>query len=406
LRGWRTSYKPEPEGSLARIAAARILSGGAPSLPPDPRDRALAIRLSREVVVWEARLDAALRRCSSRQLAHLEPEVLTALRIGAVQLLVLGMPAHAAVSTSTSCVAGLASRGYVNAVLRNLARTGEDPDAAAWVRLSHPEALFDRWVSKYGQEGAERLMAWNNEVPPVGGFSPVVRAFGKPGRHLPGYAIIERAGQLSAEAIPEGVYIQDEAAAVVAEGAALIPGARVVEIGAAPGGKTAHLDSRAEVVVSIELSGKRFEQWLENSSRLKWSSSFPVVADGAFLPVSECDKVVIDAPCTSTGVLRRRPDARWRWSPARLDVCVALQRRLLAEAARTVGVGGAIVFSVCSLEPEEGIGQAAWFESSTPGFRRIGFPAPAVLVREGMLDIFPPEHGIDGHFAVAWIRER
>lgn len=358
------------------------------------------------MVVWEARLDAALRRCSSRKLAHLEPEVLTALRIGAVQLLVLGMPAHAAVSTSTSCVTGMASRGYVNAVLRNLVRTGEDPDAAAWVRLSHPEALFDRWVSRYGEEGAERLMAWNNEVPPVGGFSSAVRAFGKPGSYLPGYGVFERAGLLSADAIPEGVYIQDEAAAIVAEGAALLPGARVVEIGAAPGGKTAHLDSRALVVASIELSGTRFEQWLENSSRLGWSSSFPVVADGARLPVRECDKVVIDAPCTSTGVLRRRPDARWRWSQARLDACVALQRRLLEEAARTVGAGGTIVFSVCSLEPEEGIGQAAWFESSAPGFRRIGFPAPAVLVREGMLDIFPPEHGIDGHFAVAWIRER
>jgi 16S rRNA (cytosine967-C5)-methyltransferase len=406
LRGWRTSHRPEPEGSLARIAAARILSGGLPSLPPDPRDRALAIRLSREVVVWEARLDAALSRCSSRKLAHLEPEVLTALRIGAVQLLVLGMPAHAAVSTATSCVTGMASRGYVNAVLRNLVRTGEDPDAAAWVRLSHPEALFDRWVSRYGEEGAERLMAWNNEVPPVGGFSSAVRAFGKPGSYLPGYGVFERAGLLPAEAIPEGVYIQDEAAAIVAEGAALLPGARVVEIGAAPGGKTAHLDSRALVVASIELSGKRFEQWLENSSRLGWSSSFPVVADGARLPVGECDKVVIDAPCTSTGVLRRRPDARWRWSQARLDACVALQRRLLEEAALTVGTGGTIVFSFCSLEPEEGIGQAAWFESSAPGFRRIGFPAPAVLVREGMLDIFPPEHGIDGHFAVAWIRER
>lgn len=365
------------------------------------------------MVIWEARLDAALRRCSSRPLEHLEPEVLTALRIGAVQLLVLGMPAHAAVSTSTSCVSGKASRGYVNAVLRNLARIGEEPESPPWTRLSHPEGLFVRWASRYGEERAVRLMAWNNEVPPLGGFSrsgAIPCGPGQPacmpGVHLAGYWIFERAGQLTAGGIPEGVYIQDEAAAIVAEGAARLPGSRIVEVGAAPGGKTAHLDPCADVVVSLELSRKRFDQWLENSGRLGWSVSFPVIADGSAIPVRECDKVVLDAPCTSTGVLRRRPDARWRWSSRRLEECVSIQRRLLAEAARPVRVGGTLVYSVCSLEPEEGLDQAAWFEASFQGFRRTCYPAPPVLVRDGVLDIFPPEHGIDGHFAIAWIRER
>lgn len=356
-------------------------------------------------MVWQGRLDAALQRCSSRPLGQLEPEVLTALRIGAAQMLVLGIPAHAAVSTSTSCTAGKASRGYVNAVLRALARTGEDQDPPPWTRLSHPESLYRRWESRYGEEGATRLMSWDNEIPPVGAYSSPEDGNGGGGRFLAGYRLLERSGQLTSEGLPAGAYIQDEAAAVVAEGAAILPGRIVLEVGAAPGGKTAHLDRKAFLVASLETSRERLSPWLENSVRLGWSSSLPVVGDGASLPFGKCDKIVLDAPCTSTGVLRRRPDARWRWSPQRLGQCVLLQRRLLAEAARTIRPGGILVYSVCSLEPEEGRDQAVRFEADFPSFRRVDYPAPAVLVRDGMVDIFPPEHGIDGHFAVAWIRE-
>jgi len=358
------------------------------------------------VVVWRSRLDSAIRRCSSRRLEHLEDQVLTALRIGAAQILVLGIPAHAAVSTSAACVTGRGATGYVNAVLRRLASTGEAADDPPWVRFSHPETLFRRWSARFGEDHAIRLMEWDNEIPPLGGWpGPGASGEGTPGRWLSGYRVYERSGPMEPDRIPDGAYIQDEGAAIVGEGAARLPGSRMVEVGASPGGKTAHLDAGAAVLAAVDISRARIGRWLENRSRLGWSRSLAVVADGTALPFSACDKVVIDAPCTSTGVLRRRPDARWRWSASRLEECVAVQRRLISAGAGALAPGGILVYSVCSLEPEECTGQVSWFEESSPGFRRLDFPAPSVLVSEGVLDIFPPDRLIDGHFAVAWIRE-
>lgn len=353
-------------------------------------------------MVWRERLDAALSPVTSRPLARLEPEALAALRIGAAQMLVLGTPAHAAVSATVGAVDRRIAP-FVNAVLRRLSVEGEPEGLDPWVRLSHPRSLWERWSARWGTTRAARLMAFDNEVPPIGAAFPSAAAPGSPGRFLEEYRILDRKGSPDLDAL-HGGYIQDEAAAVVGRGAALLPGKVVLEACASPGGKTAWLDRTSDVVVSLDLSPGRLAPWLSNRDRLGWARSFPAAGDGAAPPVASVSKAVVDAPCTATGILRRRSDARWRWSGEHLAACVERQRRLLDGAASRVAPGGVLVYSVCSLEPEEGILQVEWFEAGHPGFRRIEFPAPPVLVRDGMLDIFPPDHGIDGHFAACWER--
>jgi len=370
-------------------------------MPDDPRDRALAFRLVREVTIWRLRLDATLEAYSSRPLGRLHPQVLSALRIGAVQMLVMGMPAHAAVSTACSAADG-SGRSYANAVLRRLARDGEIEGLEPWVRLSHPKDLYGRWVAAFGRERAEALMAWDNEVPPLGGWS---RDEGGEGRYIPGFKALERSGHIPEASAIGSLYLQDEAAAIVGEGVASLGGCSAAEIGASPGGKTVHLDPAFGLVISIDTPAARFARWRENAVRLGLSHSLPVVADGRRLPLAGMPGIMVDAPCTSTGIYRRHPDARWGWSAHRLAECSLLQRELLDEAAAAVARGGWLSYSVCSLEKEEREEQVIRFEQSHPGFRRLPFPAPPVLVRDGLLGIFPPEHGIDGHFAACWTRE-
>lgn len=391
----------EPRGRWARKAAVDLLCGrdaeGAAG-----RDRDFAFLLEREAVAWRLRLDAALAPLCSRPLSSLQLEVLSALRIGAVQLLVLGTPAHAAVSATVDACPPRA-RSLVNAVLRRLASDGEPRDLPPWIAQSHPRELWERWAGRYGAEGAGALMRWDNSPPVLGCFCPGREVEGAPGRYLEGYRYLERSGRLDSSGM-DGIYVQDEGAALVAAGAAGLPGGTVLDICAAPGGKTAHLALTGGTVLSIDSSLERMKLWKENARRLSWKQCLPVVADCTRLPVESADKAVVDAPCTGTGVLRRRTDARWGFSSGLLGKCTALQAELLDAAAGCVRPGGSLVYSVCSLEPEESTMQVSRFEEAHPGFRREEFPAPGVLVRDGMLCIFPPEHGIDGHFAVRWER--
>lgn len=339
-------------------------------------------------MAWRLRLDSALAAYARRPLGALDRRTLAALRLGAVQMLVLGTPPHAAVNETVAAV-GPRSGGFVNAVLRRLAAEGEPEPEGPWVAGSHPRDLWERWASRYGPEGARRLMEWDNGVPPLGASAP------------PGYVGMGRSGPLEP---PPGAYIQDEASALVGAGAAALPGDTVVELCAAPGGKTFHLDPVCRFDACLDSSPERLRTWTANAARLGFSNSGAVLGDASQPPFAEVGKVVVDAPCTGTGVYRRHPDARWGWSGHLLSACVETQRRILSAAAGLASPGGFLVYSVCSLEPEEAGGQAEWFERSFPCFVRRPFPAPSELVREGALCIFPPDHGIDGHFAVCWER--
>lgn len=318
----------------------------------------------------------------------------------------LRIPPHAALSTTVPLVRGGGPRGFVNAVLRRMTGWSEE-GLPLYVRWSHPRDLVRRWIDRYGEKRTEDLLAWNNSVPDIGGYvAGSVPEEGGPGRFMGCYRYLDRRGALDMSDAGLGkVYVQDEASAVAGRGAALIPGDRVLEVGAAPGGKTAHLRRRSPTLVCMDVSSDRMGRWRDNAERLGWRGCLPVVGDGESPPFGRpFDKVVLDVPCTATGVYRRRSRARWRWSPDALESMVALQRDLLQGAVDLVKTGGYMVYITCSLEPEENSGQVEWFERSFPGFSRESFPAPGQLVEDGLLDIFPPEHGIDGLFAACWVR--
>lgn len=294
-------------------------------------------------------------------------------------------------------------------MLRKLADRGE-PDllnAPLHERWSHPKELVGRWVSRYGMERAVELMRWNNSVPPLGGCVQGGHPSSGKGRYLSDYSVFERTGSIPLESLPEGVYIQDEAAAVVGRAVSMLAeGRRVLEIGAAPGGKTHHIQSSAAGMVCVDGSPQRMRRWAENRARLRWNADLALVADGMNLPLrGSFDLVLVDAPCTNTGVYRRRPDARWKWSGEYLERMVSLQTGLLERGAELVSPRGILIYSTCSLEDEENMYRVRGFESSFPSFRRTEIPAPASLVCGGSVSIFPPDHLVDGHFAIAWRRE-
>lgn len=363
------------------------------------RDEAFALRLVRETTVWKARLDHSLARFLSRPMQKLDGRMLAVLRLGAVQLLVLGTPVHAAVSETVKLAGNQGARGLVNAVLRRLSSEGEEPDLPLHIRWSHPAELVRRWSDRFGLKRTADLLRWNNEPPVLGGFAFGEPPPGEPGLYLEGYRRFDRGIPLP----PPGVFVQDEAAVMVARVFRNIPGESALEIGAAPGGKTAH--QQGTVLFSLDLSLKRMGKWLENRRRLGWTHALPVVGDGRELPFRKgFHKVFVDAPCSNTGVFRRRPGARWRWSPATTEALRKTQETLLQCASEYVLPGGALFYSTCSLEPEENELQAGNFDAGHPGFERLPLPLPEAFLRDGAMSSFPPESGVDGHYAVAWKR--
>ena len=245
-------------------------------------------------------------------------------------------------------------------------------------------------------------------MPGIGGCDPDPESDLESGLYLDNYRMIERTGENPLHSISDNVYLQDEAAAITGRAAAeLAAGGSVLEIAAAPGGKTHHLQAVAKFVISADSSFFRMRRWRENSSRLQWRDSIPVVADGRMLSFrSAFDMVFIDAPCTNTGVYRRRSDARWKWSDEYLKNAVSLQRELLLTACELVVPGGILIYSTCSLEDEENRLQVEMFEKSRDNFQRISLPGPAELVTDGMICIFPFDHKVDGMFAAAWKRDQ
>ncbi len=404
------TFSKGSDGAAARRAVIESLASGTENLNLQGRDRAFALKLLRETTVWRVRLDRALACFCSKPLDNLDREVLAALRIGAAQLIILATPPHAAVSATVNALSTRRASGLVNAVLRRLAREGEpDIDGAPLHEIwSHPESLTARWVSRFGREKTVKLLEWNNSVPNVGGCHPDTVSDLEKGQYLDDYRIIKRTGENPLHSITDEIYLQDEAAAITGRAAAeLAAGGSVLEIAAAPGGKTHHLQMTADFVISADSSFSRMHRWRENSARLQWRESIPVVADGRMPSFgSGFDTVFIDAPCTNTGVYRRRSDARWKWSEEYLNSAVSLQRELLLTACELVVPGGILIYSTCSIEKEENRLQVEMFERNRDDFHRISLPGPAELVTDGMICIFPFEHQVDGMFTAGWRRDR
>lgn len=339
----------------------------------DPRDRASAHRIAASVLRRLGSLDTVLEPYLRREPP---PEVRHALRIGAAELLLLGTPPHAAVSAAVGLVpkpfAGLA-----NAVLRKVATGGptllEGLDAA---RLDTPAWLWSSWHAAYGAAGARAIAAAHLVPAPLdltlapGAAVPEGGAVLPTGsvRLPPGTRVTEIAGYA------EGAFwVQDAAAALPALVLAARPGERVADLGAAPGGKTAQLAATGAQVTAVERDPKRAARLRENLARLRLGAEIVEADIAAWAPGAVFDAVLLDAPCTATGTIRRHPDVPHLKRARDVASAAELQKRLLAAAVRLLKPGGRLVFSTCSLQPEEG-------EAHLPGFAALGLTVERAIV--------------------------
>jgi 16S rRNA (cytosine967-C5)-methyltransferase len=366
----------------ANIVVPNLLDGDGASLPQ--RDRAFVTELVYGTVRMQRACDWLIGRHLDRRrpLVELDPPVRAALRLGAYQLAFLHTPPHAAVSETVAFVRGPA-RGLVNAVLRRVAEdvaAGAAAGGVEWpdtaTRLSYPDWIVDRLSADLGADVA--------------------------------LAALEQMNQPARMTTRADGYIQDLASQQVAAAVAAGMGASevIADLCAAPGGKATYLASaRPAVVVAADIDPDRARVIVDNSSRLGLSNVATVVADAVVPPLRprSLDRVLVDAPCSGLGVLRRRPDARWRIQPSDVDRLALLQRRLVDAALPLLSPGGLLVYCVCTLTRAETVGIDEWMAEAHPSACAVALdlgPAWEQGVGRGAR-VLPQVAGTDGMFVIA-----
>jgi 16S rRNA (cytosine967-C5)-methyltransferase len=373
-------------------------------------------------------LDAVLSDRVRGGLVRLDPDLIDLLRLGAYQLLCMGsVPAYAAIAQTvelTKTRHGIGASKLANAVLRRTDReranlaiaTPADPIDALALTSSHPRWLVARWVARWGAEDTAALLAANNTEAPI-----VLRPFGTTRENL--VEMLTEAGVSThaapligdsielghgvslteLEAFSQGLFfVQDPAATLVVQYACIPSGARVADLCAAPGGKSFELSRDASVVFAADRSAARMQRVISTTQRLRSTNVVPLVDDARHPALRDLDAVLVDVPCTGTGTFRRHPDARWRLKASDLAVMPAIQRSIIRAAAETVRPGGLLIYSTCSLEPEENDVRIETFLDEHPDFTLEPPPdgaVPASTLDAGRLRVLPQKHGTDGAFA-------
>ena len=354
-------------------------------------DRHLATALVMGVLRWEIALDATIRRYLERPDQRLAEPVALVLRLGAFQLLHMDrIPAHAALSESVEMCRAAGqphAAGMVNAILRKVS-TATKPKAPIFEttgafaeRLGHPLWLVERWVAQYGRADALKICEADQREPEAGGLFEVD------------------------EALPQ---IDDGSRLVAEVAAAAMPpgGKRVWDCCAAPGGKTLVLAARATgaEILATDMSAKRMKQMQDRLRRFSYASGVKTeVADATKLEESagEFDLILCDVPCSGTGTLGRNPEIRTRLKPEELTRQAARQKEILAAALKRLAPGGRLVYSTCSLQPEENEQVVA---AVADGFSRVSVAdlpgVPEGAIRDGALRTLPGVDACDGFFAV------
>ncbi len=427
----------------------------------DARDRALVTDIVTGVERWRALLDHVISTFAKRRTDRLDPEILAILRLSAYQLLHLTrVPAAAVVDDAVNLAGKMgkkSARGLVNAVLRTLSRgraslplpprPGDLTDrdailAYCTITLSHPQWLVERWLDRYGFEATERWLQFNNTSPPlslranrlrttVGELEAELAARGiaaTRGRFAPDCLCIERGGRDQVEDLDrlhDRFVVQDEASQLVTLLAGPVPGPRLLDTCASPGGKTTALaaamaadgasgDRRPPpVLVACDVRDRRLQVLRRTVTRAGAARVHIVQADlGQPLPFRAIfDCVFVDAPCSGLGTLRRDPDIKWRRQAADLATLARHQEAMLAHAAAALAAGGRLIYATCSSEPDENdavvraFTAAHGFEPVDAGTIHPDLPT-AVIDADGALRTLPHLHHLDAFFGVVLQRRR
>jgi len=430
------------QGAYSDLALDGILA----TLPDlDVRERSLATELVYGVLRRRANLDFILSAYSRQPIAKLEIQALWLLRLGTYQLIYLDkIPQHAAVNSTVELARKLGLEritGLINGTLRTMMR---EPQRVQWPtqdrpldwlmhKLSLPRWLAQRWLNEFGAEQAGALAQTLLQVPPTtlrvntlkcsrDEFMAQLEAAGLEARathYAPEGVVIER-GHLRAvpDLDPELYQMQDEASMLIAHLLQAQPGDKVVDVCAAPGGKTTHvaaLTKNQATITALDLHEKRLALLQRSAERLgavietaPWDMTQPCT----LFPRGSFNRVLVDAPCSGLGVLRRNPEARWRRSEADVVRLAKLQKQILANAAQLVAPGGLLVYSLCTTTAEESVDVVAEFLQQHAEFSQEDLRSMApqhwqeLFNAAGQLVTFTNRHASMDCFFAAALRRR
>lgn len=427
-----------------RLAAARalaaVLNGKASlgsSLPPlldrvEPRDRALAQDLAFGTARWQPRLALLMDKLLQKPFKAADRDVEALLLVGLYQLLHTRIPAHAAIGETVACVDKLKKsslKGLLNAVLRNAQRDHEallaELDRDPVLHTAHPRWLQKRLKADWPEQW-QAICAANNQHPPLllrvnrrqgsrkqylaelqaAGIAAEPCAFSRDGIRLP-----EACDVKTLPGFMEGrVSVQDEAAQLAADLLDLAPGQRVLDACAAPGGKTCHLleaEPGLSHVTAIDLEQSRLARVRDNLDRLGLDAEL-IAADGRATKVwwdgKPFQRILLDAPCSATGVIRRHPDIKLTRQEADIAALAQLQGELLDALWPTLEVGGILLYATCSVLPQENSDNIGAFLARTPGARELDITGPFGLKQAHGRQLLPQDGGHDGFYYAKLIK--
>ncbi len=427
-----------------RLAAARalaaVLNGKASlgsSLPPlldrvEPRDRGLAQDLAFGTARWQPRLALLMDKLLQKPFKAADRDVEALLLVGLYQLLHTRIPPHAAIGETVACVDKLKKsslKGLLNAVLRNAQRDHEallaELDRDPVLHTAHPRWLQKRLKADW-PEHWQAICAANNQHPPLllrinrrqgsreaylaellaAGIAAEPCAFSRDGIRL-----LEACDVKTLPGFMEGrVSVQDEAAQLAADLLDLAPGQRVLDACAAPGGKTCHLleaEPGLSHVTAIDLEQSRLARVRENLDRLGLDAEL-IAADGRATKVwwdgKPFQRILLDAPCSATGVIRRHPDIKLTRQEADIAALAQLQGELLDALWPTLEVGGILLYATCSVLPQENSDNIGAFLARTPGARELDITGPFGLKQAHGRQLLPQDGGHDGFYYAKLIK--
>ncbi|NLY11562.1 MAG: 16S rRNA (cytosine(967)-C(5))-methyltransferase RsmB [Firmicutes bacterium] len=401
------------------------------------KDQSLLMELTMGTVRMQNALDYYLDKVSKRPMISLLPVVRSILRLGAYQILYLDrIPVSAAVNESVKLAHKFVNRGvagFINAVLRNLDRRKDSIDFPSWekdptthivYKHSHPRWLVEKWTEEFGIEETLNLCIANNQpsettirVNELKTTKEELRQHFlekdvevKDGRYVPDILVLNKGGvALHDPRFSAGhYYFQDESSAFIAHAMDPQPGDLIYDLCSAPGGKSTHmaqLMNNQGKIISIDQNPHRLEHVRENAIRLGITNIEIQVGDAMHLgEMAQADRVLVDAPCSGLGVIRHKPDVKWRKKPNEISDLVIIQRRILSEAQGLVKAGGTLVYSTCTITREENQDMVSWFLTEFPNFKLVDLPSWFPQSVDQYLQILPHIHQIDGFFIAKFKR--
>ena len=402
-------------------------------------DKALLYEIVHGVTRWMGRLDWILNGFYKGQFSKAIPNLKNGLRVALYQILFLDrIPDHAAVNEAVEFVKKLQGQkpaDLTNAILRNIIRSknairypdpAEDLIGYLSAFYSHPSWMVKRYVERFGREDTEKLLIANNEKPyltlrvnaiksNVSEFKKLLDSVNlkyKPGRFLNEFIQLQNLTNITAwEYYSKGFFnIQDESAGLACRLLDVHPGMRVLDMCAAPGGKTAYLGSlmnNVGKIVAVDKYEGRLKLLRANNARLGLTCVSTIEADAMDLEIQQFDRVLADVPCSGSGTLSKKPDIKWKKDVFDLKKMGETQIKLLNKAASLVKPGGIVVYSTCSIEPEENFEIVKQFLNTHPDFKlgsaREQFEADVIDENE-CVQTLPQKHQMDGAFAAKLIK--